>query len=631
MRRIKNIAVLLAGIDEEYQNAVISGIIKCAKEKDMNVSCFTAFGGVISGTGYDIGEYNIYSLVNYDEFDGVILMINTISEKKEKQKILDRVKASKLPVVVLDYKEENDFYNVTIENSCAMRDLVSHIINEHGAKVINYISGPASNPEAMERYEAFRSVMAENEIEIDKRRVYFGDFRKIDGKRAVDRMFAQKLPLPDAFICANDAMALAVISRLKKYGYKVPADVMVTGFDNTYTARHHYTALTTVDKPLHESGHLVCEILNDVIEGREREKLVTIPSEAVIAESCGCRLTDDDDIVAYKISTYGVIDNCGSNISMLNRMNAELAESNDLGACMEALARFVSELDCERFAVCLRTDWESVGADKDVAVSGYGEMMFAPLIWNKGRVSRVASFKTSKMFPKPLSGSGNVSFFMPLHFRERCLGYICITNSRFPMESMVCHSLVMNIGNSVENVRKIMNLNNVIGELDRLYAIDPLCGIYNRNGFIREADLILKKCRTEGKKVLISFIDMDGLKAINDEYGHNEGDFALKHLAQLIKECCGDKMICARFGGDEFIIIGESVKGNEAAKLEIDFESRISHLNITEAKPYRLSASIGTIVTDVEPDKKLFNIITMADAAMYEAKQRKRTSKYLRR
>lgn len=631
MSGVKSIAVILAGIDEEYQNAITSGIIKCGAEKGVNLSFFIAFGGVISEKGYDKGEYNIYSLVNYDEFDGVILMINTICDKNEKTKILERVKASGLPVVVLDYKEDNDFYNVTIDNTEAMCDLVRHVINEHGARTINYISGPASNPEAMERYNAYRYVLSQNGVELDKRRVYFGEFRNIDGRKAVSRLFTQKLNMPDAFICANDTMALGALGTLEKMGYNIPEDVIITGFDNTFSARHHYPALTTVDKPLHESGYLVCEILCDVLDGKEREKQVSVPAKLVISESCGCKRSGEEDIITYKRSVYKSLDNCSSNIYFLNRMNAELAESNDLGECMDTLASYIGELNCERFSICLRTDWESVGSDNDVNIYGYSDKMIAPLIWNKGKVSRVAGFKTAKMFPKPISGSGNVSYFLPLHFRDRCLGYMCITNSNFPLDSMLCHSLEMNISNSIENVRKTMNLNNIIGELDRLYAIDPLCGIYNRNGFIREAAKIFDACKLQGRKALIAFIDMDGLKGINDNYGHNEGDYALKHLAQLIEDCSKDKnMVCARFGGDEFIIMGESLTGEEGEALENEFNSKIAHLNITEAKPYKLSASIGTVITEIG-DETLFNIITLADEAMYEAKQRKRTSKYLRK
>ena len=90
MKTVKEIALLVAGIDEEYQNGIIEGTIDCAKDLNANISCFSAFGGVISGKGYDIGEYNIYSLANFDVFDGVILMINTISDPDEKKELVER-------------------------------------------------------------------------------------------------------------------------------------------------------------------------------------------------------------------------------------------------------------------------------------------------------------------------------------------------------------------------------------------------------------------------------------------------------------------------------------------------------------------------------------------------------------
>ncbi|WP_242823050.1 hypothetical protein [Ruminococcus flavefaciens] len=92
MDRIYEIAVIVAGIDEEYQNSIIDGITSCAKKHMVNVSCFCAFGGVLSSRKYDIGEYNIYSLINYDKFDGVILMSNTISDPVEKEKIINKDK-----------------------------------------------------------------------------------------------------------------------------------------------------------------------------------------------------------------------------------------------------------------------------------------------------------------------------------------------------------------------------------------------------------------------------------------------------------------------------------------------------------------------------------------------------------
>lgn len=155
MNKIIELAVIVAGIDEEYQNSILDGITACAKRSHANISCFCAFGGVLSSSRYDQGEYNIYSLINYKKFDGVILMTNTISDPVEKEKILSKVRASGLPVTVLDCDEYPEFYNVSIDNYQAMKDIVEHVIKVHGAKLINYISGPLANPEASARYRAF--------------------------------------------------------------------------------------------------------------------------------------------------------------------------------------------------------------------------------------------------------------------------------------------------------------------------------------------------------------------------------------------------------------------------------------------------------------------------------------------
>lgn len=633
MSEPKQIAVIVAGIDEEYQNSVIDGISAAAKKLNANVACFAAFGGVIASGKYDIGEYNIYQLANYDLFDGVILMTNTVCDTNEKKKIIDRVKEAGIPAVTLDGDDDPDFYNIEIDNTKAMREIVQHVIKEHGAKVINFISGPLSNPEAQDRYEAYLHVMAENQLIVDARRVYFGEFRNVDGERAVEELFQARLPLPDAIICANDAMALGAIRMLEKYGKRVPEDILVTGFDNTYNARHHYPALTSVARPLFKVGYKACEMVIRAANGEACEKTAHFRAAPVFSESCGCRNAVIEDLKRYKISTFKVINSCRSDISLLNRITSELAETENVEECLNVIGKFLHELDCEQCCLCLCSEWKGsvTGRSTDYQIHGYTKTMSAPLIWTKDGIGAVDSFPSTQMYPVPLEEGGNISYFLPLHFRERCLGYYIITNSQFPTKSMLCHSLMMNISNSIENIRKLLHLNNVINELDRLYVIDPLCGIYNRNGFIREADALYHRCEDSGEALLISFIDMDGLKLINDNYGHKEGDFALQRLASVIHDCCSSGQICARFGGDEFIILGAGYSEDDAEALERAFSKQLSDINNILHKPYELSASVGTYIAHVEPGVTLFNMITAADQMMYEKKKRKKTSRYLRK
>lgn len=638
MSRPIEIAVIVAGIDEEYQNAVLEGIISFAKSHNVNISCFAAFGGVITNKKYDLGEYNIYSLINFDLFDGVILMTNTISDPEEKKKMLKQVRASKLPAVIFDCNEFPEFFNIKIDNYNAMRAIVEHVIEVHGAKIINYISGPLTNPEADDRYHAFLDVMAEHSLTVDVRRVDFGEFRAIDGKKAINSFYKNSMPKPDAIISANDTMALAAVEELRNLGYKIPEDVIVTGFDNTFNARHHSPSLTTVDRPLDTAGYQACQVILDLIAGKPTGKELTLQASPVFAESCGCKSAYDENVSSYKQNVFKRLTDCHNDISILNRLTTDLADNDTLEDVIEDIARYVNELHLGRFSLCLCSNWDESFRDgwkqheeHTPQICGYTEKMSAPLIIDGEKKFAVESFSSSAMYPYRDGSSGNVSYFLPLHFREFCLGYYIITNSQFPLKSMLCHSIMLNVSHSVENIRKLLNLNSMIHELDKLYVNDPLCNIFNRNGFIRAADEIFNRCKRTGEKMLIAFIDMDGLKLINDNYGHKEGDFALQRLADVINNCCNRDYICARFGGDEFIILGSGAHDGDVELLENNFKKQLEHINAIINKPYKISASIGSIMSEVSDDLMLFTLITEADEMMYEKKKKKATSRYLRR
>lgn len=637
--KIRNIAVMVAGTDEEYQASLLSGIAEAAKLYNFNISVFACFGGVLSNAEYDKGEYTIYSLINYDSFDGAILLTNTISDSASREAICKSVIEAGIPAAVLDSDQYPEFYNVRIDNIAAMHQIVDHVITVHGAKTLNYISGPMENPEARARYQAFQDVLAEHGIPIDEKRVFFGEFRPVDGKRAAEEMLANGLSLPDAVVSANDAMGLEALSVFVKNGIRVPEDIIVTGFDNTYFARYHNPSLTTVGRPLEEAGKACCELLNRIFNGETVEKVVTLSAAPVFQESCGCNNAEVNlNIRSYKSASYSMIQHFRNDTSMLSRLTLALSTNETAEDSIRIISQYLHEVGCQQCCICLCENWENAFFEHDDGThtsnpqnKTYTERMSAPLIWTNGSVREVAHFERSDMFPLPLQTGGNISFFFPMHFRDRCLGYYIFTNTDFPTQSMLCHMLMISISHSFENIRKLINLNDAIRELDRLYVMDPLCGIYNRNGFLRLADQIFKRCCESHEPLMISFIDMDGLKLINDNYGHDEGDFALRKLASVIHENCIGNQICARFGGDEFIVIGSSFTEKQAAQFEQRFTRRIAEINAIIKKPYELGASIGTFITEVSPDMKLFSLITKADQIMYEQKKRKRTSRYLRK
>ena len=119
---------------------------------------------------------------------------------------------------------------------------------------------------------------------------------------------------------------------------------------------------------------------------------------------------------------------------------------------------------------------------------------------------------------------------------------------------------------------------------------------------------------------------MDGLKFINDNYGHNEGDFAIQRLAGVIQDSCMNG-ICARFGGDEFIVFTAGVVDGDDEAFIRRFNSKIEAMNNIIRKPYTLSASIGSVIVTTNADTTLYSVIKQADEKMYEVKKLRKNSR----
>ena len=113
---IKNIAAVVCGMDEEYPYHIITGINEYAREHDINVSYFAAFGGIIDSRDFDLGEYSIYGLPDFSEFDGALLLSNTFANKTVRGFIIDRVKAANIPTIIFECEDYDEFYNIGIDN-----------------------------------------------------------------------------------------------------------------------------------------------------------------------------------------------------------------------------------------------------------------------------------------------------------------------------------------------------------------------------------------------------------------------------------------------------------------------------------------------------------------------------------
>lgn len=156
-----------------------------------------------------------------------------------------------------------------------------------------------------------------------------------------------------------------------------------------------------------------------------------------------------------------------------------------------------------------------------------------------------------------------------------------------------------------------------------LSLTDELTGLFNRRGFLTLGEQQKKQAQRAKEKLLLVFADMDGLKNINDTWGHKEGDRAIADAARLIKESYRDSDIVGRLGGDEFIVLMLNGAREQAEASLKRLQEKLDEHNASGARPYALSLSLGVEEFDPQSGCSLEEMIAKADAAMYEQKRAK--------
>ena len=159
-------------------------------------------------------------------------------------------------------------------------------------------------------------------------------------------------------------------------------------------------------------------------------------------------------------------------------------------------------------------------------------------------------------------------------------------------------------------------------EIRILAVTDVLTGLYNRRGFMALADQQIKAATRTNKKMSLLFIDLDGMKRINDTWGHEEGDRTLVSAATILKQTFRESDILARMGGDEFAVL--AVDAAESPEIVLRrFAEQIGLYNAVPDRLYEISMSIGTTVYDPQVPCSLDDLISRADTRMYEQKKMK--------
>lgn len=626
----KKVAIFICGSTSDYQVNIVSHLTDEMAKNGYYSLVYNWFGGYGNTEDFEAGEVNAAFLPEYGDYDGIFLCLDTFSNPDAAEEVLNMVKKNSHCPVISIRREADNYHTVLIDDENAMECMIRHLLDHHHFKDLFYVSGIEGHPDAVKRLACVRRVLTEYGMVLKDEDIVHGDFWRNQGDMIVETILERrKGKLPEAIVCANDYMAIAVCHSLQKRGFEIPRDVVVTGFDDIDEVRYTIPSISSVRIDIKEMALSAARMFFSLRDGQKIDKYDYVPAVMVPRQSCGCSESSNKSLTdavrnyfsAWTTQRHEYFECCflsldtgvAQNFEELNYYLSKYIETN---------------ADYQDFFVVINDyPWESIENEE---MRGYTENMHVRTAFINKELQKKVDIVIPKRELLPdefISDEPKAYFIIPLHFQGASFGYTMIDFYPGGIISGFYEFMHISICNAMEHMRAGKRNAALIDKLSTMYITDVLTGLKNRHGFELETHRMYNIIQTEHRTMVIIGIDMDGLKVINDKYGHPEGDFALCTLADAIREASFSDEIGFRVGGDEFQVLALDYSENSVAKFLKRFAGYLEEFNKTSKKPYNVRASYGYCICTPNAGITLTEWLTKSDDRMYEMKESNRATR----
>lgn len=616
------------------------GINAAALEYGVKVIYFASFSDSYSNrsfgeyTRYDEGDNVSFDIPDLNQFDGVIKISTYFSEpaKLHLKHLLSKVK---VPVVNIGGMDP-DIRNVCCDETKSFGEVVEHLITAHGCRNIYHLAGIDYKSFTHERVEAYKDALERNNIPFDEGKVYYGTLWRDCGEPALeyilDHCKKNGTKYPDAIVCANDYSALGLVVACRKRGIRVPEDIKVSGYDGVDDAVNGYPSITTSSQPFYKSGYRAVISILEELEGKEQPQTIRILGEMMCNQSCGCKEMHADNVADIRDFYLTRLRNTTNTAQSTTNLLMKVYDANTNEECFKAISENAkSNTGFKEMLICMAPGWDRqriVGEeystiDEEMSIVGgfRGDKDVEPTV-----------FRKKDILPKELLEDPYPYYIYTLHHLQYYMGYLIVSPDIDNREQESLQSWLVDLSMILESRRIRKDLELSVSRLEFLYNRDMLTGIYNRRGIEQFFGDFHEECFAKKNGLALMVFDMDDLKTINDSYGHNEGDYSIKTIADALTAASGEEEICTRSGGDEFVVLAKNYNEDKMTAYVNRVREYITSRVEEDKKPYRVSISFGAHIghphkEDSDAVQALEDYQRIADAAMYVEKRRHKSSR----
>ncbi len=635
---LKEIAVITQFMDNTYCSDIMQGIQNYFSDKDVRLCFLEARSPFAEASDFEYQYWASALFAQGKKFEAVLIISATYCTLLSVETIAGLLEPIiHVPVIsiAIDLPLKNA-YSTEADCLSGYRELINHLISEHGCKRIAFVSAEkTSSKEGADRLEAYKTVLAEHNMEIDPSIIIPSDFNQGETINTMKSLFKSKEDITfDSIVCANDYSALGAIYFLKELGLRIPNDVIVAGYDDCSAASA--MGLTSINQDISRQGYEAADTAWKLVNGEKANRITKVPVKPVFRRSCGCNIheiTAENHTGTNFLAAQQFVD-VTKNFTTLYSLLDKMQSANSLMELYNLLERVLPEADVSAIAICLY---------KTPIYSQKGRLFDLPeeaeLTCHYDHRRKIRELQTSIPFnphdgilPEGILDKDPSFYFVhPVFYGEKQYGYFVYRpgKKQYNLYSVYMKIISNSIVQAYLYTNKIMEystLEKQNQELSLSARTDELTKVFNRRGFLFLGQKTIDLALQMEKNGLVIFCDMDGLKKINDTYGHESGDIAIKAEAEILSKQFRGNDVVGRMGGDEFAIVASGLSMERIQTIREKINKECEAWKAASGSPFSISISLGAVSFDSN-NHILENLIAQADNRQYEEKRAKHAAR----
>lgn len=651
---MKRIALFVHNLTVEYSLTVAQGVASYfTEDKDVKL--------ILAQTNQPFYPHGLYEyqywasaeLLKAEDVDLIMIISSAYQTFIAPDKLKEYLKPfSKKPIVsiAVDIPFLKNVHYTISDCEKAIDQVVEHLIKEHNCKKIGFLSAAATNSsEGNARLKAFKKALKKHKLEFNPDNVIEALFiREAAYTLTLEKYKSKEDVNVDAFIAANDLMAEGCMKALIELGVKVPKNVKIVGYDDTVRASFTSPSLSTIDQKIAGQGYAAAEIAHRILMGEKVPRETKVFAEPIYRQSCGC--------VKSSSTSFTSRNQLGQNIEN-HHINSDTIEeytetskdiigiytlidtfhtNHTLKELFNSLTEITDQMRFSSMAVVLYDEPHSFKKNEAIIIPDkaylkvYIEGKKQIIPYNEKGIE--TNPRKSLLPPEYYSRLTGTFIVHPIFAGEKQYGYLIAkpTNHKFQMHHVYMKLIINAIAGAYDYTQAITKNEVLLNRNERLLknnhvlnlqnSLDELTQVLNRRGFLDKAEKELKKAARNKQNGMVFFADMDGLKKINDTYGHKIGDLAIQTEARVLEEAFRTSDIVGRLSGDEFAVVSTGLTSSSIPSIR----ARINKLNVSLSEkaglPLTLSLSLGYVSFTPET-ANLDELLSKADEKLYMEKE----------